>query len=69
MPRGLGYRIVSLLFLGMFGITWASSYFGWGLPTTAATKVAQEAIASRRSVRVGSYGGRYAGGGGPRFGK
>lgn len=69
MPTGWGYRIVSLLFLGIFGITWASAHFGWGLPTTAATKVAREEIASRRSVRVGSQGGRYAGGGGPRFGK
>jgi hypothetical protein len=69
MPKGWGYRIASLLLLGVFGMTWASAYFGWGLATTAATRAAQEAITRRRSVRVGSYGGRYAGGGGPRFGK
>jgi hypothetical protein len=69
MIRSPGYWIASLLVLGLFGWTWYASYTGAGLPTTAAAKAQRDAIAHRRGVRVGSYGGRYYGGGGPRFGK
>ncbi|MBC8104148.1 MAG: hypothetical protein H7Z41_16360 [Cytophagales bacterium] len=69
MPKGWGYRIASLVLVALLGLTLASAFFGWGLPGTAATRAAREAIARRRGVRVGSSGGRYAGGGGPRFGK
>lgn len=70
MPKGWGYRIASLIVLGLFGMTWAACVFGWGLSSTAATQAQEEAIARTRSARVGSvfYGGRYYGSG-PRFGK
>ncbi|HVK05269.1 MAG TPA: hypothetical protein VM490_17455 [Armatimonadaceae bacterium] len=71
MLRTWGYRIAALLFLGLFGWVWWASYVGYGLASTAAVAAQRQSIQSRRSARVGSvyYGGRYVGGGGPRFGK
>jgi|GEM_PF-2115525 hypothetical protein len=71
LPRTWGYRIAALLFLMGFGWVWWASFVGLGLASTAAATAQRESIRSRRSARVGSvyYGGRYVGGGGPRFGK
>ncbi len=62
-----GYRIAAIALLGLLGVTWFASVYGWGLPTTASADARLQE--RRRSVRTGSSGyGRYYGGG-PRFGK
>jgi hypothetical protein len=68
--RTWGYRIATGALLALFGWTWYAATVGLGLPSTAAARAERDAIARRGGyVRTGSYGGRYYGGGGPRFGK
>lgn len=56
-------RIAIGIMLLIFGVSAWAAYTGWGLPTTTVAAAERQAIASRRSVRMG-----YAGGG-PRYGK
>lgn len=67
---GWSYRIAALVVLVVLALTWAGSFFGWGLPSTALARAERDAI-RRRSLRSGLYGAgrRYGSGGGPRFGK
>lgn len=57
-----GYRIASGIVLLLLGLTFAASYYGWGL-------TADPRLQARGSLRSGSLHGRSYFGGGPGYGK
>ena len=59
-----GYRILTLIALGLFGLAWYSALTGFGLKPTAATASERQAVRGH-SARIGAT---YFGGG-PHFGK
>jgi hypothetical protein len=59
-----GYRILTLITLGLFGFAWLAALSGWGLKPSAATASERQAVRSH-SARIGAT---YFGGG-PHFGK
>jgi hypothetical protein len=56
-----GYKIATMVMLALATLTFAASWYGWGLDDDGAVKA--------KSVRQGSLRGRHYFGGGPGFGK
>jgi len=64
MMKTWGYRILTLITLGLFGLTWMAALKGWGLKSTATTAADRQAVRSN-SARIGAV---YFGSG-PHYGK
>jgi hypothetical protein len=62
----LGYKIASIVALGLCALAWVTAYFGWWLPNTAVTRSERESRGyTGSSLRTGV---RYYSGG-THFGK
>jgi hypothetical protein len=57
-----GYRWASAVVFVLLGLTYAASYYGWGLQR-------DPRLEAQRSLRTGSTHGRHYFGGGPGYGK
>jgi hypothetical protein len=64
MIKTWGYRILTLVVFGLFGLTWLAAINGWGLKPTATTAADRQAVRSH-SARIGAT---YFGSG-PHYGK